>query len=153
QDRATGSFEMRPAVRAELRANVSGFLKEIYYEESDRVSPGYPVARLEVPDLDSRLSQKRAEMREAQAKLRLRDTGRLPEEVTEPGSRVEQMKVWRDVGIPRRNNLTRLTKNQRGVFHCRPQAEVFSLPLLNAHNPKRKTCVKADSSSLQQPKC
>ena len=50
---------------------MAGFLCEVYCEEGDQVSPGAPVARLEVSDLASRLAQKQAEVREAQAKLRL----------------------------------------------------------------------------------
>src|SRR5262249_58950280 len=71
QDGASGSFRLRPARRAELRAPVAGFVKEVHVDEGVRVSPGAPVARLEGPDLDSRLAQKRAEIAELQAKLRL----------------------------------------------------------------------------------
>lgn len=97
EDRASGPFQVRPAVRAELRAAVAGFVKEVCFEEGDRVSPGALVARLEVPDLDSRLAQKRAEVREAQAKLRLLEIGPRPEEVAEQRYRVERMQVWRDL--------------------------------------------------------
>jgi multidrug efflux pump subunit AcrA (membrane-fusion protein) len=97
EDRASGPFQVRPAIRAELRANVAGFLKSVHFEEGDRVSPGTLVALLEVPDLDSRLAQKRAELREAQAKLRLLEIGPRPEEVHEQRYRVERMKVWRDL--------------------------------------------------------
>src|SRR5262249_47717143 len=58
---------------------------------------GALVARLDVPDLDSRLAQKRAEVRETRAKLRLLEIGPRPEEVREQRYRVERMKVWRDL--------------------------------------------------------
>ena len=64
QDRASGSFRLRPACRAEVRAPVAGFVQEVHVDEGDRVSPGALVARLEVPDLDSRLAQKQAEIHE-----------------------------------------------------------------------------------------
>src|SRR5258706_13845001 len=51
-DRASGSFRLRPATRAELRAPVAGFLNEVFCDEGDRVSPGALVVRLEVPDLE-----------------------------------------------------------------------------------------------------
>src|SRR5262249_57730526 len=63
EDRAAGPFQVRPALRAELRAPVAGFLKAVCCDEGDRVSAGALVARLEVPDLASRVTQKRAEVR------------------------------------------------------------------------------------------
>jgi len=97
EDRASGPFQVRPATRAELRAPVAGFLAMVYFDEGDRVAAGALVARLDVPDLDSRLAQKRAEVREARAKLRLLEIGPRPEEVREQRYRVERMKVWRDL--------------------------------------------------------
>jgi multidrug efflux pump subunit AcrA (membrane-fusion protein) len=97
EDRASGSFRLRPAVRAELRAPVAGFLREVYFDEGDRVSPGAVLARLEVPDLESRLTQKQAEVREVRARLRLLETGPRPEEVAEQRRRVERARAWRDL--------------------------------------------------------
>src|SRR5262249_43035142 len=105
EDRAGGAFQVRPLIRAELRAPVAGFLREVYCEEGDRVSPGAPVARLEVPDLASRLAQKRAEVREARAKLRLLEAGPRYGEVVEQRRRVERARAWHDLA---RQDLTRL---------------------------------------------
>jgi multidrug resistance efflux pump len=105
EDRAGGAFQVRALRRAELRAPVAGFLREVYCDEGDRVSPGAPVARLEVTDLTSRLAQKRAEVREAEAKLRLLEAGPRLEEVVEQRRRVERAKAWHDLG---REDLTRL---------------------------------------------
>jgi putative peptide zinc metalloprotease protein len=98
EDRAGGTFRLRPTVRAELRAPVAGFLEEVYCNEGDRVSPGAAVARLEIPDLASRLAQKQAEMREARARVRLLEVGARPEEVEEQRSRVARATSWRDLG-------------------------------------------------------
>ena len=97
KDRASGGFEIRSVVRAELRAQVVGFLREVYYDEGDRVSPGMLVVRLEVPNLDSRITQKRAEVQEIEAKLRLLDAGPRPEEVLEQRHRVHRAREWRDL--------------------------------------------------------
>jgi multidrug resistance efflux pump len=105
EDRAGGAFQLHPITRAELRAPVAGFLREVYCDEGDRVSPGAPVARLEVPDLSSRLAQKRAEAREAQARLRLLESGARPEEVVEQRRRVERAEAWHDLA---RQDLERL---------------------------------------------
>jgi multidrug efflux pump subunit AcrA (membrane-fusion protein) len=105
EDRAGGAFQLRPATRAELRAPVAGFLREVYCDEGDRVSPGALVARLEVPDLASRLAQKQAEVREVQAKLRLLASGARPEEVLEQRRRVERARAWHDLA---RQDLGRL---------------------------------------------
>jgi multidrug efflux pump subunit AcrA (membrane-fusion protein) len=97
EDRAGGSFRLRPAVRAELRAPVAGFLREVYFDEGDRVSPGAVVARLEIPDLESRLAGKQAEVREVRARLRMLEIGPRPEEVAEQRRRVERTRAWRDL--------------------------------------------------------
>jgi multidrug efflux pump subunit AcrA (membrane-fusion protein) len=97
EDRASGPFQLRSATRAELRAPVAGFIREVHFDEGDRVSPGALIALLEVPDLASRLAQKRAEVREAQAKLRLLQAGPRYEEVEQQRLRVERMKTWRDL--------------------------------------------------------
>jgi hypothetical protein len=64
EDRATGAFQVRSAARAELRAPAAAFVKEVRFDEGKRAEAGAVVFRLEVPDLDSRLTQKRAEVRE-----------------------------------------------------------------------------------------
>jgi multidrug resistance efflux pump len=97
EDRVGGSFRLRPAARAEIRAPVAGFLNELPYDEGDRVSPGKPVARLDVPGLASRLAQKRAERNEARARLRLLEIGPRPEEVAEQRRRLDRAKQWRDL--------------------------------------------------------
>jgi multidrug efflux pump subunit AcrA (membrane-fusion protein) len=97
EDRAGGPFQLRPAIRGELRAPVAGFLKEVHFDEGDRVSPGAVVARLEIPDLASRIAQKRAEVGEAQAKLKLLEIGPRPEEMAVQRERVERMKDWRNL--------------------------------------------------------
>jgi multidrug resistance efflux pump len=97
EDRAGGPFQVRPAVRAELRAPVAGFVQAVPYDEGSPVAPGAVVVQLEVPDLPSRTAQKRAEVREAQAGLRLLEEGPRPREVVEQRHRVERAAAWRDL--------------------------------------------------------
>ncbi len=97
EQRVGGSFQLRPATRAELRAPVAGFLKEVAFDEGDRVSAGQLIAGMEVPDLTSRLAQKHAESCEARAKLRLLEIGPRPEERAEQRRRVERAKAWWDL--------------------------------------------------------
>jgi multidrug efflux pump subunit AcrA (membrane-fusion protein) len=97
EDRVSGSFRLRPAIRTEVRAPVAGFLREICYDEGDRVSPGTLLARLEVTDLESRLAQKQAEVHEIDAKLQLLKVGARPEEIAEQRRRVERGQAWRDL--------------------------------------------------------
>src|SRR5262249_34969171 len=97
EGRVGGPFEGTPATRAEGRAPRAGFLREVFYDEGERVYPGALVARLEVPDLDSQLAQKRAAVREAAARLRLLEAGPRPEEVAEQRGRVQRAQAWRDL--------------------------------------------------------
>ncbi len=97
EDKATGQFRIRPTTRAEVRAPVSGFLQVVYLDEGARVSPGMQVGRMDIPDLDSKLAQKRAELAEARAKLKLLKIGPRPEEIAEQRERVRRSKSWRDL--------------------------------------------------------
>ncbi len=129
EDRASGTFHVRALTRAELRAPLAAFLKEIYFDEGGRVSPGTLVVRLEVPDLNTRLAQKRAEVREAQARLRLLEIGPRPEEVAEQRERVERAKKWRDLA---QQDLTKtrqaleaeLTRLEKQIAACRAELDV-----------------------------
>jgi multidrug efflux pump subunit AcrA (membrane-fusion protein) len=98
EDRASGKCQVRPVVRAEIRAPLAGFLREVHCDEGDRVTAGAPVARLEVPDLFSRLMQKQAEVRESQARLQLLEAGPRSEEVELQRERVRRTAAWRDLG-------------------------------------------------------
>jgi putative peptide zinc metalloprotease protein len=97
EDRVGGSFRLRPATRAEIRAPVAGFLRAVHCDEGDRVSPGATIARLDVPGLESRLAQERSELDEVRARLRLLEIGPRPEEVVEQRQRVDRARQWRDL--------------------------------------------------------
>jgi len=97
EDRVSGTFQVRPLIRAEVRAPATAFIREVHVDEGDRVSPGAIIVRLEIPDLVSRIAQKRAEVGEAEAKLRLLEAGSRPEEVLEQRRRVERGRQWRDL--------------------------------------------------------
>jgi multidrug efflux pump subunit AcrA (membrane-fusion protein) len=111
EDQVGGACRLRPAARAEVRAPVVGFLKEVACEEGEWISPGAPVARLDVPGLESRLAQRRAELGEAQARLRLLEIGPRPEEVAEQRQRVERARAWRDLA---RDDLKRARRAFEG---------------------------------------
>src|SRR5262249_37449562 len=83
EDAVSGPARISAVNRVELRAGSAGFLREIYADEGDRVNVGAPVARLEIPDLGTRTAQKRAEIEEAEARLRLLNAGPKPEEEAE----------------------------------------------------------------------
>jgi putative peptide zinc metalloprotease protein len=97
EDRAGGPVQVRGVVRVEVRAPAAGFLKEICYDEGERVSAGALLVRLEVPDLDSRLARKEAEVRESQARLRMLEEGPRKEVVLEQRARVARAVKWRDL--------------------------------------------------------
>jgi HlyD family secretion protein len=96
-DYAAGPFEVRAMRRAELRAAVSGFLTEVNVDEGESVSAGQVVARLEIPDLTSRIARNQAELREAQAELALLEAGPREVEIIQERRRVAAALAWRDV--------------------------------------------------------
>lgn len=97
-DRVSGPSQVRPAARIEVRSPEAGFLAGVKIEEGSRVSPGEVLARIHVPDLDSNLAKKRAEVRECQAGLRRLEAGPRREEVLEQRQRVSRAEAWRDLG-------------------------------------------------------
>lgn len=105
-DWVSGSFKTRATVRTEIRAPVSGFLRVAYCEEGQQVVQGTQLGMLEIPDLSSKLTQKIAEQREVEAKLRLLQAAR-PEELEEQRHKVERAKQWRDRA---KTDLERKTK-------------------------------------------
>jgi multidrug efflux pump subunit AcrA (membrane-fusion protein) len=96
-DRASGTFEVRPVVHAEIRAPEAGFLTVISCDEGEHVTKGMMIARLSLPDLASRVSQKQAEVSEAQAKLKLLRAGSRDVELDQQRRRVAAAKTWRDI--------------------------------------------------------
>jgi multidrug efflux pump subunit AcrA (membrane-fusion protein) len=66
---ARGSFHVRPAVRSLVPAPAAGFLADVCVEEGSRVEAGAVIARLEIPDLSSRIAQKRAEVIELESTI------------------------------------------------------------------------------------
>jgi multidrug efflux pump subunit AcrA (membrane-fusion protein) len=130
EDRASGQFRIRPAVRAEVRAPVSGFLRVVHAEEGQRVSPHGPIAVMEIPDLTSKLAQKRAELAEVKAKLRLLEVGTRPEEVAEQKQRVDRARHWRDLA---EEDLRRKRKgHEEELARLEKQAGQFRAELAHA---------------------
>jgi putative peptide zinc metalloprotease protein len=95
-DWATGEFQVRPTTRQELRAPLAAFIVEVHVEEGDAVTSGQCVVRLAIPDLETRIAQKEAEVHESQACLRLLEHGARPEEIAEQRLRVQRGRQWRD---------------------------------------------------------
>lgn len=124
EDRAGGAFQVRSVVLAEIRSPVAGFLREVYADEGDRISSNTLVARMEVPNLASRIVQKQAEIREMKAKLRLLEVGPRPEEVAVQRLRVERAQAWhdlaeRDLGRAMKILQEDLARLERQVFQQR----------------------------------
>jgi multidrug resistance efflux pump len=122
QDRASAPCQLRSAARVELRAPVAGFLQTVYFDEGDRVSPGALVALMEVPDLASRVAQKKAEVREAQATLTLLEAGTRP--------RPEEIQAKRAHLDRLREEARYLEELSSKVPVCAPVAGLITTPRL-----------------------
>src|SRR5262249_45223651 len=159
EDRASGTFQVRSAVRAELRAPVAGFLRDVYGDEGDRVSAGAVVVRMEIPELASRLTQKRAEVCESQAKLRLLEAGTRAEEVAEQRQRVVRAKAWfglakQDLGQKQKALGEDLDRLDKQVIACRAELDAAQAAydrdrdLLARHAIARQEFVEAEKKCL-----
>lgn len=94
-DRANGVFEIKPTKRHEIRAEVSGFLHDVHFDEGQEVKAGTLIANMAVPDLQSKVEQKEAEVHEGQAKLNVLRLGSRSEILSEQRNRVERAEQWR----------------------------------------------------------
>jgi multidrug resistance efflux pump len=79
--RVFGPFRVLPAATTQVRASVDGILEQVYVDEGDRVEPGDRIARLSDKDLRASLEKNAAELREAQAKLRMLEAGPTQAEI------------------------------------------------------------------------
>lgn len=117
EQRATGDFTVQPATSMQVRAPLAAFLRQVAGDEGTHVSAGQRVALLDVPDLESKIASKRAEVRETKAQLKLLQTGTRREEIDDAQERVERAVEWRDLarddldrsGRAVEKNLTRLS--------------------------------------------
>lgn len=109
EQRATGDFRVEPATRMQVRAPLAAFLKEVSAEEGDHVSADQRVALLDVPDLESKIAGKRAEVRETEARLTLLKRGARQEELDDARQRVQRAEAWRDLA------RTDLERSQKAV--------------------------------------
>jgi multidrug resistance efflux pump len=128
EERSGGPFVAHARTRAEVRAPVAGFIREVWGEEGERVSGGAPLVRLEVPDLESRLAQKRAAVCEVRARLRLLEAGSRTEEVAEQRRRVHRAREWKDRARRDRDRARQVMQEELAgleelVAQCRAEAE------------------------------
>jgi multidrug efflux pump subunit AcrA (membrane-fusion protein) len=112
EDRAGGEFQLRSAVRAEIRAPLAGFLREVCVAEGQPVSPGTRILRLEVPELNSQLARKQAELAEADAGLCLLEAGTRPEELLAQRQRIDSARTWRDIALKNRDQAREALTSQ-----------------------------------------
>lgn len=103
-DYVGGNFTAYPPARAEVRAAEAGFLQDIQIEQGQDVTPTMTLARIMVPDMESNIAKKRAEVRECRAVLGKLEAGPRPEELKELREIVRRQVDWRDRG---RENLVR----------------------------------------------
>jgi putative peptide zinc metalloprotease protein len=94
EEKAGGAFQIRSVTRAELRAQVSGFLEKVNFDEGDPVTKSDVIARLQVPDLGSRIAQKSAEVNEVTEQLNQLKSGTRSEEKDEQQKRVKRAEDW-----------------------------------------------------------
>jgi len=145
-----GSFTVRPAVHAELRAPVAGFLRSLFVQEGDRVAAGDRIACLEVPDLGCRIEQKQAELREARAQLRLLETGTRPEEIEEQRGRVERATRWHDLATVELTRMGRTLAEELAAFDQRLAAAQVDVESADARLARVETLSRDDIVSKEE---
>ncbi|HEV8603805.1 MAG TPA: efflux RND transporter periplasmic adaptor subunit [Tepidisphaeraceae bacterium] len=137
EQRAVGNFKLRPTRRAEVRAPVAGFLRSVRFDEGDEVGRDSVLGMMEVPDLASKISQQRADIEEADAKLDLLRVGARHEELLEAHRRVQRQTEWRDLAeqdLVRARAALKLELKQLDELIRKDQIELkFTLETFNGY--------------------
>jgi RND family efflux transporter MFP subunit len=126
---AAGPFLARPVTRAEVFSPVNGFLREAPLDEGDRVSSGALVARLEVPDLNNRLAQKRNEVVEL--------TVKAAHARTELAAAKDDLGRAEKLAKANASSMDELRAVQRRVETCNAEAEQTEAKLASAKEEVR----------------
>ena len=161
--RVFGPFRALPAASTEVRASVDGIVEQVYVEEGDRVEPGDRIARLSDKDLRATLDQNTAELREAQAKLRMLEAGPTPQEIgvakagvqsaeeiaKYAGERFERTKWLISEGVLAKNKLDDVREMVVTTSGAVKEAEARLSAVLHAVRPEQIEAIRAQIERLE----
>lgn len=158
QERAAGTFRVRPSTRIEVNALEAGFLGDIQVEEGSRVMPGDLIARIHIPDLEVNLTKKQAEIRGTEANLRKLEAGPRPEEVVEQRERVSRALAWRNLGeqdLKRAKHAfeEELVRLDRLVDQHVAEVEFSKQSLLHAESLHQQNALSGEQLLSEQTRC
>ncbi len=88
--RITANGTVQPVQSVNISPKTAGRVAELYVEQSDRVSQGQVVARMESDDVQAQLRQAQASVAQAQAQLDEARSGSRPQEVAQAEAGVRQ---------------------------------------------------------------
>ncbi len=91
--RITASGAVQPIQRVNLSPKNQGRLAELYVEQGDRVQVGQIIARMESRDLEAKLHQAQARLKNSKANLAKQETGSRPEEIAAARARLNQVEA------------------------------------------------------------
>ena len=89
--RITASGAVQPIQRVNLSPKNQGRLAELYVKQGDRVQAGQIIARMESRDLEAKLRQAQARLKNSKANLAKQETGSRPEEIAAARARLSQV--------------------------------------------------------------
>ena len=89
--RITASGAVQPIQRVNLSPKNQGRLAELYVKQGDRVKAGQIIARMESRDLEAKLRQAQARLKNSKANLAKQETGSRPEEIAAARARLSQV--------------------------------------------------------------
>ena len=91
--RITASGAVQPIQRVNLSPKNQGRLAELYVKQGDRVQAGQIIARMESRDLEAKLRQAQARLKNSKANLAKQETGSRPEEIAAARARLNQVEA------------------------------------------------------------
>jgi putative peptide zinc metalloprotease protein len=161
--RIKGAFVLLPGENTDVRVSVDGIIDRLYVNEGDKVNAGDLIAVLSDRDVRTSLDKTEAEIREAQAKLRMLRAGSTVQEIAVAKANVdkaaeqqkfaerklERSKLMLDAGLLARSGYEEVeeqTAAARGVL-AETKAELDAV--VNSVRPEQIDAVVAEIDRLE----
>ncbi len=160
--RIAGAFVVLPGESSEVRVSVDGIVDRLYVNEGDHVKPGDLIAVLSDRDLQTNLDKTEAQIREAQARLRMLRAGatsqeiavaqvgvdKAAEQVKYANRKLERAKLMLDEGLVARSAYEEVEEQTTAASAALLEAKARLDAVINGVRPEQIDGVMAEIDRL-----
>jgi putative peptide zinc metalloprotease protein len=161
--RITGAFTLLPGESTDVRVSVDGIIDRVYVNEGDKVKAGDLIAALSDRDIRTSLDKTDAEIREAQAKLRMLQAGastqqiavakagldKAAEQAKYAQRKLDRAKLMLDAGLLARSAFEEVEEQTGAATGALMEAKAQLDAVVNSVRPEQIDGVTAEIDRLQ----